>query len=765
MHGLLAYPGEQSSDDVERYDVLAGPVLRPRADFVIGQRAMWSPAVCVQHDDVSIALIPDLLEHRKVGNHAEMPGNRYCGLALDLDVADRTTDAPVLALGWRAIEGVFGYYYRDAGEPPERDVVVAYDIVVRAGASEHSVISDVQRRLWDRVGSRYVGQSVLPQTQPADSAFDEAWEHWKDSYDSREVDGRVVGAVRTDRVHEPGINFMSWFNALRTSYGIYTHGRDRADADLMAMGRSTLDLLLQAPREQGAFPTIARFTDDGIEWQASHINFLEQMPWGPTSYATFDMGWAAYWVLRWYVDLCNEPRAVEFARGYGDFVLDQQLASGAVPSWIAMGTLEVDPHLRESAQTASSVMFLAELARVTGEQRYLDGALRAGHYVIEAHLDPQRWDDFEPYYSNTLKSEGAADPFSGQGVQNTLSMHFAAIGFLTIYQLTQDPSWLDVGVRAVDTYLQYQYVTPGLGLSMNCFGGFAVQNTDNEALDARQSQFGVTLLDYARATGRADYASRGIAAIRAGFATMASPSAEIINPKYFDAHPVGRGPENYAHATFDGPADYTMFDWGQGSAAAGFAEARNRFGDVWVDARRGLAYGIDCVHVRRCEVRGDEVVLELSSPSPGHRVIVKVDGLDDAGVALTVNGESMGRFAGWELAEGVSVPTRQQIRIVHNPFRTGDVSGGEGITVTARIDSADPIDRAVVNYRRDGGPWREASLRVVESGDWAGTIPGAAVRGRGRLDYYFSVSAGTETGRAPEVDPDQVPFSRQLRAP
>lgn len=760
MHSYLAYPQGQTKHEIKAYDVLASPLLRPQADLVVGQRAMWSPAAQVQDGDVSVALIPDLLVHRQPGHFANMSRSRYFGLALDLDVANRQVDAPQLGFGWRTTEGVYGYYYRDVGKTPSQPVTLAYEIVLRAGAPEHSVISDVQWRLWQHIGRRYFEQSRLPQTQGADQAFDEAWSHWASLYDERVVGGQRQGAVRIDREFPPDAMFMSWFNALRTSYGLYTQGRDLCDDELMAKGRATLDLLLSAPQEQGAFPTVAGFRSRGFEWYASQKNFIDQMPWGPTAYATFDMGWAAYWVLRWYQDLVPEPKALEFARSYGDFLLKQQLPSGAIPSWIAQGTFDILPYLRESAQTASSVMFLAELARVTDDPRYLAAAARAGHYVVAHHLRTQRWNDFEPYYSNSLKSEGAADPFSGQYTQNTLSMHFAALGFLTLYELTQDPEWLAQGQRAVDTYLQYQYVTPGLGLSLNAFGGFAVQNTDNEAVDARQSQFGITLLDYARQTGRSDYAQRGISAIRAGYSTMASPSAETLNPRYFDAYPVGRGPENYAHGTHDGPAGYTAFDWGQGSAAAGFAEARNRFGDVWVDGRHGTAYGIDHVHVESLSLGDGELSLELTSPSPNHSVLLKADGIPSPRLRLTINGQILGAFTRDALAQGVHVTARQALRIVHNPHRTGIALAGHPFAVVARIVHQDPIEQAIVHYRDSSGAWETVPMHPRGGDVWVGVIPGSAVEADRGLAYYLSASAGSATGVAPEVDPMDVPFQQ-----
>jgi hypothetical protein len=341
-------------------------------------------------------------------------------------------------------------------------------------------------------------------------------------------------------------------------------------------------------------------------------------------------------------------------------------------------------------------------------------------------------------------------------------MHFAAIGLLTLFELTGDRRWLDDGARAVDVFLQYQYVTPGLGLSMHCFGGFAVQNTDNEALDARQSQFGVTLLDYARATGRADYAERGVAALRAGYATMCSPSAEIINPTYFDAYPTGLGPENYAHATFDTPAEFSIFDWGQGSAAAGFAEARNRFGDVWIDARSGIAIGIDNVSVESFDLRGAELAIQLSSPTPGHVVVLQVQGLAVPHARVQVGDDAPRTLSRAELKGGVAVPTMQSVRIEHNPARDVVVLENS-IDVVVRISSGEPVEDAVVRYRRTGGEWREVQLRRTGdatscAGVWAGTIADIAGSEERPLQYYFAATTSRETRTAPEVDAEDLPY-------
>jgi hypothetical protein len=689
---------------------------------------------------------------------------------MDLDLVNQLVDAPVLGFGWRNQLWTFteygveeGYYCRDVEGPVQfGSVRLVYDLILSGEMPERAVLSEVHKLLWERVGHRYFAQSRLPQVQSANAAFKEIWSYWSPRYESRQVGGRTVGAVRTDREVPPDVMFMSWFNALRSSYGLASKGRELGDEQLRARGRSTLDLLLSAPVTEGAFPTIAHFVQDGIEWFPSHRNFANQMSWGFSSFNTFDMGWAAYWVLRWYQDLDEDERALEFAKGYGDFLLRQQLPNGAIPSWISLDGLRTDPHLRESAQTTASLLFLAELAGVTDDRRYLSGAGRAANFVVGECVKPQRWDDYEVYYSNVPKGEGAADPFSCQTAQNNLSMHFAAVGLLRLYQLTRDERWLQEGERSLDQMLQYQAVWPATFLSLYTFGGFSVQNTDQEWNDARQSQFGTTLLDYARETGRRDYAERGISSLRAAFATMCSDAAVPANPRYFDSLPIGTGNENYAHNPYDAPTTPVPtphFDWGVGSALAGLAEARNRFGDVWVDAGHNTAFGIDSVHVNSMRLDAEGLELELTSPSPDHKVKLRVDNLSQVEAGVKINGSHIGAFSRDSLLEGVMVPTRQVPTVIHNQARTGPATAGNPLEVVALVTAADKVDRVTLHYRSEDEPWVDLEMAVNESGRWVGAIPGDAIHLGRRFEYCMSArtSAG-DNAWAPQVDPREVPF-------
>jgi hypothetical protein len=126
-------------------------------------------------------------------------------------------------------------------------------------------------------------------------------------------------------------------------------------------------------------------------------------------------------------------------------------------------------------------------------------------------------------------------------------------------------------------------------------------NADGEWNDARQSLFAPVFLDYYRATGEREYFERGVAALRASFALLYCPENARVRPAYERAHPM-LGPESYgftmenvAHGGPDGHGigPFTIFSWGNGAALASAALVRDRFGDVYVDAKRHSAFGIN----------------------------------------------------------------------------------------------------------------------------------------------------------------------------
>jgi hypothetical protein len=241
---------------------------------------------------------------------------------------------------------------------------------------------------------------------------------------------------------------------------------------------------------------------------------------------------------------------------------------------------------------------------------------------------------------------------------------------------------------------------------------------------------------------------------------MCTPTAEAINPRYFDYQPRGWANENYGHNPYDAPTTPVPtphFDWGVGTALAAFAEARNRFGDVWVDLARHAAYGIDDVAVTRLRVGERLLELELESRTAGHRVLVRADGMRAPSVHLRINGTDIGEMTRAQLCAGVPVPTHFRGRVVHNPCRVAPPRAGADLRLTAHVTEGTDVAQAAVTYRFAGG-WHTEVMTVTSGGKLVGTIPGGAITPGAVIEYYLTAQTTGGPVWTPEVDPEQVPF-------
>lgn len=116
--------------------------------------------------------------------------------------------------------------------------------------------------------------------------------------------------------------------------------------------------------------------------------------------------------LRWCVDL-------------GEWLLGQERPSGGLPRAVPMGEGASEALAAES--TYEAVPFLTLLADVTGEQRYLEAAVRAGEYCwVRGHYQGV-------FVGGTIDNPNVVDKEAG-----TLSLE----AYLALYEVTGDDRWL-----------------------------------------------------------------------------------------------------------------------------------------------------------------------------------------------------------------------------------------------------------------------------------------------------------------------------------
>jgi len=146
-------------------------------------------------------------------------------------------------------------------------------------------------------------------------------------------------------------------------------------------------------------------------------------------------GWAA--ALRaWQVERAagrDRPHWLAWSRAYADWLLTQEYPGGGFPRVRLPGAGTVRDASPESSYHA--IPFLALLAGLTGEQGYLDAAVRAGAYC---------WADGQAdgmFVGGTIDNPNVVDKEAG-----TVSLE----AYLALYEATRDAVWLRRAVAAGD---------------------------------------------------------------------------------------------------------------------------------------------------------------------------------------------------------------------------------------------------------------------------------------------------------------------------
>jgi len=636
------------------------PNLRPLDDQLVGDHVFRSPAVILRQGADAFALVPDLDIIREC---------RPLPLVLDLDLKSGVTSEALVAYGFADYQVVPHMYYRHdktmVHTLPMGVLKYGFYLYLSAKAGE-DFYKDVNAFLWQRWGRKFledIRPQVLPFAEYAKRAYIAA--RREGIWHEYEIEGTRCGGVADPTYWGRfGISHQPWICNLRTGYGMYWFGKMMGDGKLKAMGIMTKNLILAAPqRKEGPFLT--RYKDG--EWFGSLVV--------GDVYHTAAMSWTAYWMLRWYEDLEQDGRLLDKAKRYAEFLLKVQNEDGNIPSVFDKNTLEAQPVLYESAQTAISGLFLAELFGITRDKRYLEAAVKAADFIMQNVLPEMKYLDYETHDATggkTLFVRGSlADmrrgPHTGIYPQNTLSIQWSADMFRRLYELTGENAYREAGERAIAHLCFYQQVWDISFRKAYLFGGFGVQITDAEYNDARQACFAGTLADYYPITGNPEYMERGIAALRASFALMNTPENWANNISHVTSAPLYCSPENCGHGADVNPDDFgaggwTSFHWGSGGAAAGAAYVLNRFGGAYIDLERGRGFGIDGCRVGGLEIDGSKIRFELVSalknlPHPyesSFRVRVKFGGLKYPKYEVTVNGQKNSYLKG-ELLEGIWV--------------------------------------------------------------------------------------------------------------
>jgi hypothetical protein len=635
------------------------PHVSPFPDSVIGDHSLRSPAMIFADEATALALIPDADDLR----YALESGYR---IWLDYDHPER------------AITVCAGSYETAHFHVAYRRIPLAYHgqkarLRLHIVASSDPAALDnpygmAARWIWDRwgrAGLRDGGSQRAPfsryQAHVANWAFEPEPRGWGDTvWQEFDLGGARCGAPAfiVDVAQHPSIPVeqrrwreqrsvwnQAWFSTQRSANGLLRYARQAGRRDLEERARLMTRVALCAPQTDGLFPSV--YTAGGGEyclykdaagWDQARWTNSDRRPRAASADAVhiLDASFTARLLLEWHGLNPGETEALEYVRRYVGRLTSLQRADGSFPGWVEPDGA-VPEELAAGPETAMSVTLLLELASLPAAQA--DGArantgrtaaARAGlDYLERGPIRESRWEDFETYYScSQWGADRVGRKIERNGVykSNTFSPFWCAEAFLAAYRLFGDQRLLAAGRRCLDELSLYQQVWQPPVLPVPTHGGFGVMNADAEWNDARQSLFAPLYLEYYGATGDPECFERGVSALRASFAMMYCPENAHVKAAYERQHP-SFGPESYGfmmeNVAHGGPGHdpigpFTIYTWGNGAALEAAAKVRDLFGDVYVDAARGRAFGID-----GCTVTGDEVV---DAYGRGELLVVRSDG-------------------------------------------------------------------------------------------------------------------------------------------
>lgn len=574
------------------------PHLSPEEDMVIGDMVFRSPVIIFENGDKMLALVPDLdfMETSRIAPHFFDYVDTERKLYYGLGHYEKTKH-----VYFKRMEKPFEVVH---GEALFRFHLIEWDV-----EKERRDFTPVPDFIWENFAKKRMAQDGFAQSSLIDSVkdletyakhtYNWAFKHWeKVVWNEFQLEGQNVGGcvfiVRGSQT--PGMGQednwrekkslwnQAWFSSLRSAYGYRLWGEQWNDSEMIHRSNLAKNFALAAPQKNGLFPSVYWAGADN-QWDNGSWGYSDRRPEEHEGYAhLLDMSWTCLWMLKWYMDIEQNVQLLDYSRNYANRLLQLQGEDGSFPGWVHEDTGAISPYLIDSPETSMHVWVLTKLYRITGEDHYLKSAVKGMEFVMRDVIPEGRWEDFETYWSCARtwedKKYGEKDKRSGLYNQCNFSIFWTVEALKELYSVTKEEKYLIEGEKVLAELSLYQAVWEPEYLHVPVLGGFGVMTSDDEWNDARQSLFALTYRDFYEITGKEEYKYRSIWAMKASFHMMYCPENPVVKKIYEKTFPhfgekdYGFEMENAHHGENNEKyaGEFTIFDWGNGSAAASLAE-------------------------------------------------------------------------------------------------------------------------------------------------------------------------------------------------
>jgi len=670
------------------YEILLGknpdytwvPHLVPKDNFVIGDHVFRSPVIIYKKGNLSFAFFPDL---KTLGQ------NRPFQTFLNLNLHPKDNKLPELSYGYGNYKPYKHVYFKhrkfnEWEVKQQTDLTFRYYIIVFNERTESEILEYINHFLWEKYGRKAFYESLNPQVLPfvinTKESFKALFERhdcwgnfkigdkecggiWQQSWSGNEklpitfIQPEELQEFKKHRSHPPRIAYAwnnAWFSNIRSSYGLRYFGEIWSNKDYLEKAQRLLNTVLSLPRTNGLFPSIILPT--GLNSNKFSVINGTNAFFCLEDFNVVDASVTMYWAIKLLQDFGeNEQLIKDNSKLLADLLKSVQLENGAIPTIIGFDEDTNSPIIKEdlinSASSGASMMFLVECYRIIQDKEIIPVCEKISEFIEKEIIPEDRWHDFEAFYSCTYPPPYNYDDYTKSHIINNLCIYWCAEAFKELYKITQKRKYLQIGERILATLSLFQQVWNMPYISINTFGGFGVQNADAELNDARQALFVKTYMEYYLETGKYEYMERGIAALRASWATQLLHEFYEICPgnlKGLDTiEGIDKGSvfENYGHSGTDvSNRGFFNLDWGNGSAAYATAYAKKHFGDLFIDFKEEFVFGIDGILMKKFDFEDETVVIECDLIPNTINIIIKARDPPNKNMEIIINNKSIGKY-------------------------------------------------------------------------------------------------------------------------
>ena len=538
------------------------PHQTPLKEMVIGDLAFRAPAVIMQDERKTLAIIPNL---KALKNNRKVP--------VALTFSEEEKQLSYGCIPYRLHKNTYFMHFDTDTTVPRSTITYSYYIYYKKECRRNEGYRNVARRLWQLNYPSHQYKDIFSQRNTFEKYADYA------------ADFLVKNSKNTLPIH---LELQAAFALALTAKRTGEKFPKKVD--------ETINLALSSPQKNGLFKVI--YNNGKWETGSAIENISEEF--NNVCVRLADLSKVCYYLCKFYSEIRKEDRILKFVDGYAERLLSLQKDGGHIPGWIDFSNGRARSFANKSGEVSAHVIFLCELLKIKKEQKFISCARRAVNFIIREIFPSKNRENSDVLLNVNSMRKYSKKNFSAVSVK---VINDAAKAMLALYKITSRARYLSYGEKFLDELSLYQQIWQPSFFNIPVFGGFAAMNTDIHWNHFVQSDVVDTYLSYYEQTGKSEYFLRGISALRAAFVLMNCDEHKTYLDEVENIEKGYIFP--YCFPALHKQKIYLpeINDYARATSAAleAVEQTLKKYGDLYVDVKRRRAFGINGVVVNSVE--------------------------------------------------------------------------------------------------------------------------------------------------------------------